>query len=80
MSGASTTMAWVMPVNIVIEGGMGRPGSTKVWNVPRRSPDRYFTAPISVMAQVAGDPPVVSRSRTQKVTSKRGVDRSSKLG
>ncbi len=48
--------------------GMAVPGFTREWNVPTRSPARYLTAPISVMADVFGDPPVVSRSTAQKAT------------
>src|SRR5687767_12802195 len=58
-------------------GGMATPGFTSVWNVPRISPPRTFTAPTSVMASVPLDPPVVSRSSTQNVTSRSGVPRSS---
>ena len=79
MRGAGRTMACVMPVSMVIAGGTARPGFTSVWNVPRHSPPCSFTAPISVMPQSCGDPPVVSRSITQKVTSNSGVPRSSKL-
>ena len=63
MRGASTTIALVMPVSTVMNGGIGAPGLTSVWNVPSSSPPRYRTAPISVISQSAGDPPVVSRSR-----------------
>src|SRR5215469_7120555 len=58
---------------------MGRPGLTSVCRVPSNSPPRNFTAPTSVIAQLSGEPPVVSRSRTTNVTSDRGVPRSSKL-
>ena len=63
----------VMPVSTVMNGGIGTPGFTSVWNVPRHSPPRYFTAPISVISHAAGEPPVVSRSTTTKVTSKSDV-------
>src|SRR5688500_6019624 len=53
------------------------PGLTRVCSVPRHSPPRSLTAPTSVMAQCAGEPPVVSRSTTTKVTSHNGVPRSS---
>ena len=79
MGGASTTMASVMPVRMVIDGGIPVPGSTRVWKVPRHSPPRSLTAPTSVMAQSAAEVPVVSRSTTQKVTSVRGIPRSSRL-
>ena len=57
MRGARCTMAWVMPVSTVISGGIARPGFTIVWNVPRTSPPRTFTAPTSVIAQSAGEEP-----------------------
>src|SRR3954449_1965117 len=60
-----------------MDGGMRAPGFTSVWKVPRHSPPRSFTAPISVMADDAGEPPVVSRSTTTKVTSRSGVPTSS---
>ena len=66
-----------MPVRTVIIGGIATPGLTIVWNVPSRRPPRTLTAPTSVIASVAGDPPVVSRSTTTKVTSDSGVPRSS---
>src|SRR3954447_12567264 len=53
------------------------PGSTRVWNSPSTSPPRTFTAPISVIALSVGEPPVVSRSTTTKVTADRGVPSSS---
>src|SRR3712207_5875053 len=56
---------------------MGQPGSTSVWNSPRTSPPRTFTAPISVIAQSFGDPPAVSRSTTTNVTSDSEVPSSS---
>ena len=77
--GAGPTSASVRPVSTVICGGMARPGLTRVWNVPRHSPPRTFTAPTSVIASSARWPPVVSRSSTQNVTSASGVPRSSKL-
>ena len=40
---------------------------------------KEFTGPTSVISQSAGEPPVVSRSSTQKATSWRGVPRSSKV-
>jgi hypothetical protein len=59
---------------------MGEPGLTSVWKVPRHSPPRNLAAPTSVMVQSAGDPPVVSRSTTQKVMSWSGVARSAASG
>src|SRR5918997_1245977 len=56
---------------------MPQPGSTRVWNPPSPSPPRTLTAPISVIAQSFGEPPVVSRSTTTKVTSASGVPSSS---
>ena len=75
--GAGTTIACVIPVITVMEGGMATPGLTSVWNVPSSSPPRTFTAPTSVISHVAGEAPVVSRSRTTNVTSASGVPRSS---
>ncbi len=77
MRGAGATMVSVMPVRTVISGGMAAPGLTSVWNVPRHSPPRTFTAPISVMPHDAAVAPVVSRSTTQNVASMSGVPRSS---
>ena len=77
--GASTTIACVIPVSTVMNGGIGAPGLTRVWKVPSRSPPRYRTAPISVISQSAAEPPVVSRSRMQKGTSMSGAPRSSKV-
>src|SRR5919107_2502533 len=56
---------------------MAQPGSTRVWNSPSTSPPRTLTAPISVIALSFGEPPVVSRSTTTKVTSASGVPSSS---
>ena len=53
-SGPGPTIDSVMPVSTVMTGGMVRPGLTSVWNVPRHSPPRTWTAPISVMRSVAG--------------------------
>ena len=78
MRGAPATMAWVMPVRTAMNGGISWSGLTRVWKVPSTSPPRTLTAPISVMAQAAGEPPVVSRSTTTKVTSRKGVPSSSK--
>jgi hypothetical protein len=70
-------MRSLMPVSTVMNGGIGAPGLTSVWNVPSRSPPRTFTAPISVISPPTGDPPVVSRSTTTNVTSRSGVPSSS---
>ena len=74
--GALHTMAEVMPVSATICGGMLRPGSTSVASSPSTAPPRTLTAPISVMASVCPSPearpPVVSRSTTTKVVSRKG--------
>ncbi len=49
IAGARTTIDSVMPVSTVISGGMARPGLTSVCRVPRHSPARILTMPISVM-------------------------------
>ena len=49
-AGPTVTIASVIPVSTVMAGGMAEPGLTSVWNVPRHSPPRTLTAPISVMA------------------------------
>ncbi len=67
--GAGMTMDWLMPVRTVISGGTAMPGLTSVWKVPEQTPPVVFTAPISVMPHDSAEPPVVSRSITQKVTS-----------
>ena len=77
--GASRTIASVMPVRTEMNAGIGWPGLTKVWNSPSTSPARTLTAPISVIPHSLGLPPVVSRSTTTKVTSDRGVPRSSRV-
>ena len=69
MAGSSATAASVMPVSTEMNAGIGMPGLTRVWNSPSTSPPRTLTAPISVIAHEAGDPPVVSRSTTTKVRS-----------
>ena len=79
MRGASATIAVVMPVSDWMNGGIGRCGLTRVWNSPSTSPPRTLTAPISVIAESAGLPPVVSRSTTTNVTSASAVPRSSKV-
>ena len=77
MRGAGYSIELVMPVRTVIIGGMSAPGFTRVWNVPNTSPPRYLIAPTSVIAHVAGEVPVVSRSTATNVTSWSGVPRSS---
>ena len=67
-----------MPVRATTCGGMPVPGSTSVASSPTRSPPRTLTAPISVMVSRSAEPPVVSRSSTTNVTSRRGVPSSSK--
>ena len=62
-----------------MNGGMAAPGLTSVWNSPRTSPPRTFTAPISVISQDCADPPVVSRSTTTNVVSRSGLPSSSKV-
>ena len=77
--GAGITMASVIPVRMVMKGGMPQPGFTRVWKVPMHSPPRYLAAPISVIRSCSAEPPVVSKSMTQKVTSLRGIPISSKV-
>ena len=72
------TIAVVMPVSATMFGGRPVPGSTRVASSPSSSPPRTLTAPISVIASVLAEPPVVSRSSTTKVTSRSGVPSSSK--
>ena len=63
-----------------MNAGIAVCGLTRVWNSPRTSPPRTFTAPISVIIEPASaEPPVVSRSTTQNVTSRSGRPSSSKL-
>ncbi len=78
-AGAVATMASVIPVSTAMNGGTLHIGLTRVWNSPSRSPPRTLTAPISVIADSAGEPPVVSRSTTTKVTSASGTPSSSKV-
>ena len=74
------TIELVMPVSTAMNGGIAVCGLTSVWNSPSTSPPRTFTAPISVIIDPAwAEPPVVSRSTTQKVMSRRGRPSSSKL-
>ena len=79
MRGAVATMPSVMPVRTAMNEGIGSPGLTRVCNSPSTSPPRTLTAPISVMPDVAGEPPVVSRSTTTNVTSRSGTPSSSKV-
>ena len=79
--GALHTMAEVMPVSATICGGMLRPGSTSVASSPSTAPPRTLTAPISVMASKLSPspvarPPVVSRSTTTNVVSRRDTESS----
>ena len=73
IGGRPATRWSLMPVRCAMNGGIGTSGSTSAWNDPRRSPPRYFTAPTSVILQSRGEPPVVSRSTTQNVTSSSGM-------
>ena len=77
--GALATIDSVMPVRTVTVGAMARPGFTRVENVPSTSPPLTFTAPISVIMSPSGEPPVVSRSMTEKVHSESGGQRLSRL-
>ena len=79
MVGALYTIADVMPVSATICGGMLRPGSTSVASSPSTAPPRTLTAPISVIASWLSPearPPVVSRSTTTKVVSRRDMSAS----
>ena len=78
MRGAGKTIDSVMPVSTVIIGGIGMPGFTSVSKRPSNSPPCSFSAPISVIASVLAEPPVVSRSSTTNVVSERGVPRSAR--
>ena len=69
-----------MPVSTAMKAGISVCGLTRVWNSPSTSPPRTLTAPISVIIEPAcAEPPVVSRSTTQKVRSRSGRPSSSKL-
>ena len=69
-----------MPVSTAMNGGIWVWGLTRVWNSPSTSPPRTLTAPISVIIEPpSAEPPVVSRSTTQKVRSRSGRPSSSKL-
>ena len=73
MRGCPTTIASWMPVMRVMGSGIGRQGSTSVSKRSRTSPPRMRTAPISVIFDRPGAPPVVSMSTTQNVASRSGV-------
>ena len=77
--GAVRTIESVMPVSTAMNAGIGAPGLTSVCSSPSTWPARTLTAPISVMAALAGDPPVVSRSTMTNVTSPSGVPSSSSV-
>ncbi len=69
-----------MPVSTAMKAGISVRGSTSVWNSPTTSPPRTLTAPISVIIDpAAAEPPVVSRSTTQNVTSRSGRPSSSNV-
>jgi hypothetical protein len=75
--GAGSSIASVIPVSTVMNGGSRSAGCTSVANSPSTSPLRTFTAPISVMPPPLGAPPVVSRSTTMNVVPKRDAARGS---
>jgi hypothetical protein len=77
MRGAGSTMASVIPVRTVMNGGIGSRGLTRVANSPISSPPRTLTAPISVMPPASGAPPVVSRSTTTNVVANSDRSRAS---
>ena len=80
IGGASATIVLLIPVRTAMKAGISVCGLTRVWNSPRISPPRTFTAPISVIIEPpSAEPPVVSRSTTQNVRSRRGRPSSSKL-
>ncbi len=80
MGGEPATIESVIPVSTAMNGGITWCGLTSVWNSPSTSPPRTFTAPTSVIIDPpCAEPPVVSRSTTQNVTSCSGRPRSSKL-
>ena len=73
-------MESVMPVSTAMKAGIDVDGLTSVWNSPSTSPPRTLTAPTSVIMEPPwADPPVVSRSTTQKVTARKERPSSSKL-
>ncbi len=68
--GAPRTISSVMLVSLVIFGGMGRSGSTKVSNESATAPFRMRTAPISVIRSPVGLRPVVSMSNEMNSSRK----------
>jgi hypothetical protein len=72
IGGALATISSVMPVSRATKGGMRCRGFTSVANVSVSRPSTTRTAPISVMPDAAGPPPVVSRSKTTKRVAPRG--------
>ena len=76
--GALATIECVIPVRTVTLGAIALPGFISVAIVPRHSPRRTLTTPISVIMSPPRSLPVVSMSSTQNVTSASGVPRSSK--
>ena len=79
IGGAPATIRSVMPVRTLTNGLIGDVGATSVWNSPSTSPPHTRTAPISVIASAADDPPVVSRSTTVNVVVRSGSASSSRL-
>ena len=70
IGGEPATMESVIPVSTAMNAGIAWCGLTSVWNSPSTSPPRTLTAPTSVIIEPSlADPPVVSRSTTQNVTS-----------
>ena len=76
---ASATIAGVMPVSDVMNGGIGREGFTREENSSTTAPSRTRTAPISVIS-APGPRPVVSRSTTIQCPLEAGVPTASRLG
>ena len=76
---ASATMAGVMPVRDVMNGGIGREGFTREENSSTTALLRTRTAPISVIS-AAAPRPVVSRSTTIQWPLEAGVPTASRLG
>ena len=76
---ASDTIAGVMPVSDVMNGGIGREGFTREENSSTTAPSRTCTAPISVIS-APGPRPVVSRSTTIQCPLEAGVPTASRLG